>query len=433
MMRRTGKKSSFGISKPSGIAVLALAAGALLCAACGNDSSVQKSFLDSDSSHRDTASFDSGGGDADTSTAFDTDSYTPDDSDTPNDSDTALHKDTDADSDGHLDPAQDCAQPPVTQSCKDGWCTVPAGCFIFGSPDKEGNTCRSKYSETEVQVTLTRDFEIHQTPLTQEEWGKAGLPLPNPLGKFSCPSCPVTWITIYEAMAYCNVLSRQAGLSECYDLSSCTGTLGGGCPDDRLYFCDHNNTDVYICTDQVQRYPDDPYACDGYRLPTTAEWEYAARAGTRTATYAGDLEDDIKEACEPNAVLDSIAWHCGNVNGGANIQGNADDQYYIPVGQKQPNAFGLYDMLGGDEEFCASTFVNKALEQLVGKKGPLTDPAPPLELFDKYMRVVVRGAGYAQAPCFCRSAFAYGGAQAPLRWETSGFRPVRTLNADGTK
>jgi formylglycine-generating enzyme required for sulfatase activity len=62
------------------------------------------------------------------------------------------------------------------------------------------------------------------------------------------------------------------------------------------------------------------YRCTGYRLPTEAEWEYAARAGSSEARYAS---------------LDAIAWYSGN-------SGSATH----PVGQLQANAWGLYDMLG---------------------------------------------------------------------------------------
>jgi formylglycine-generating enzyme required for sulfatase activity len=83
-----------------------------------------------------------------------------------------------------------------------------------------------------------------------------------------------------------------------------------------------------------------------YRLPTEAEWEYAARAGSTTAHYGN---------------LDTIAWHSGNSN-----------RQTHPVGQKQPNAWGLYDVEGNVYEWVQDRYIQKyySISPLVDPQGP---------------------------------------------------------------
>ena len=354
------------------------------------------------------------------------------DSATDSTSRTATSNETETDMIDHsninpLQPTADCIHPEVIADCKDGWCRIPGGCFIFGSADSEGNLCRGKYSEDQAQVTLTHDFEISQTETTQAQWQAAGFDLPNPISKTSCADCPISWITIYEAMAYCNALSVKTGLSECYDLSNCTGALAAGCPDDESYIWNCLLDDNYVCLGEVHQY-DNQYACPGYRLPTTVEWEYAARAGTRTATYAGNLEEDIPNECISHPSVDTIAWHCGNTRDGPKSQPR-----YFPVGKKIPNGFGLYDMLGNVGEYCSSTYQNRSVNYLVGQEGALIDPDPPLEEYDPSMFVVLRSSYYIKNACYMRSSYGYPGAFAKDRSILQGFRPVRTLDIAPSK
>jgi formylglycine-generating enzyme required for sulfatase activity len=114
-----------------------------------------------------------------------------------------------------------------------------------------------------------------------------------------------------------------------------------------------------------------------YRLPTEAEWEYAARAGSSSAYSFGD---DIN-------VLGEYAWFEGNSN-----------EKYQKVGTKKPNAWGLYDMHGNVAEWTFDQYVPSAYSKR--KKGIEN----PQEVGDKVYPKVVRGGSWMDAPSRLRSA-----------------------------
>jgi formylglycine-generating enzyme required for sulfatase activity len=203
-----------------------------------------------------------------------------------------------------------CVHPQVVKQCTDGWCTIPAGCFLMGSPADE--TCRTS-DEDQVRTTLSWSFEILATEVTQGQFYAAlGY---NPAYYKGCGvNCPVELVSWHEAAAYCNALSEGKSLPLCYECSDSGPTAK--------------------CKPRTGR---SIYECGGYRLPTDAEWEYAYRAGTTTALYNGALT----ECTGSDPTADAVGWY----------DANAEKKVH-PTAQKLANAWGLHDMAGNVWEWC---------------------------------------------------------------------------------
>jgi formylglycine-generating enzyme required for sulfatase activity len=134
---------------------------------------------------------------------------------------------------------------------------------------------------------------------------------------------------------------------------------------------------------------------NAFRLPTEAEWEYACRAGSKTRFSFGDSE----------GVLGDYAWY--KINSGSKTR---------PVGQKKPNAWGLYDMHGNVWEWCEDWYGEYP-------KGTFSDPLGPATGSARVNRGGSRGDGVAGA---LRSAYRSSGDPARRR-DYIGFRCARTL------
>lgn len=287
------------------------------------------------------------------------------------------------------------------------WIEIHPGTFTFGSP--EDTPCRAPIPETQFEVQLTRPYVVAESEITQEQW--AALDLPNP-SKDIGEDKPVTFVNFFDALVWCNKLSLLENMKPCYDLSSCKNAVGAGCDSSEKWDggC-FDDSKVLSCSANIHAYSDYA-ACSGYRLPTTAEWEYAARAGTTGHTYNGDVHYVTLGFCEAEPALEDIAWYCNNSGGELH-----------PVKQKLPNPWGLYDMLGNVYEWTDYYFHGQSLSDSTdGSLITLTDPTGPTYGTHNELR----GGTFDKTGCYVRpsrSLFEYS----TQRIYNTGFRPVRTL------
>ncbi len=222
---------------------------------------------------------------------------------------------------------------------------IPAGTFMMGSP--EGELGRNDWEESQRKVTLTQAFYMQTTEVTQGQWQE--LMGNNPSWISYCGSdCPVENVSWNDIQGFIEILN----------------TRGEG---------------TYI-------------------LPTEAQWEYSARAGTTTAFASGDITELY---CDYDPNLDLMGWYCGNVV-----------EMHSPVAQKEPNAWGLYDMHGNVWEWCQDLYGSYADISLFDPVGSSTG---------SYR--VIRGGGWRNIALHCRSAYRHSLAP-DIRDFVTGFRLI---------
>jgi formylglycine-generating enzyme required for sulfatase activity/serine/threonine protein kinase len=236
---------------------------------------------------------------------------------------------------------------------------IPAGDFWMGSPYSDTDAVDNEYPRHRVRIT--RPFYLGVYEVTRGQYGAV-------MGELSTYSegsvdLPMTNVSWNDALAFCNKLSEREGLRPYYRSGAGSQLLGD----------------------------------DGYRLPTEAEWEYACRAGSATKFSFGDVSTSLGE----------YAWYAGT-----------SGRETHPVGQKRPNAFGLYDMHGNVWEWCWDGY-----EEKYYANSPGADPSGPSFAADR----VNRGGGWRSDPKSCRSAVRDGNPPGHRNFNL-GFRVARVAS-----
>ena len=255
---------------------------------------------------------------------------------------------------------------PKTITTKSGveMVVIPAGHFEMGNS-------LGRADEKPVHRVWIDSFLMDKYEVTQAEYEKLGKieAFPNP-SHFKGEGLPVEQVNWHHAANFCNARSKLEGLKPCYN-------------------------DAIECD----------FEADGYRLPTEAEWEYACRAGTDSAYSFGN--DDKK--------LDDYAW----------LDANSSKKTH-PVGQKQPNPWGLFDMHGNVAEWCHDIY-----DKNYYKSSPDKNPRGPTTEGKEY---VLRGGSWASKAEGLRSTYRLGAnpgfTDACLARDAIGFRCVRRAPAE---
>ena len=225
------------------------------------------------------------------------------------------------------------ALPPAysENNISDGLILIPGGTFLMGSPETER---MRQTDEVQHEVTVS-SFYADPYEVRQKDYERiTGV---NP-SHFKGPDLPVENVTWYDAVAYCNALSEEAGLKPVYSVDGETVTW------DR--------------------------SASGYRLLTEAEWEYAARAGTQTIFYNGNQVHSDQynfEASYPYLIEENYVHHRDSTVVTSRYRGRT-----INVDELAPNAFGLYNMLDNVSEWCFDYYGDYDLENTVDPAGAIS-------------------------------------------------------------
>ncbi len=242
---------------------------------------------------------------------------------------------------------------------------IPDGRFLMGSPDSDKDA--NDDEKPAHWVRITRAFYLGTTEVTQAQF--QAVTGRNPSARKESIDLPVENVSWNGAIAFCNELSAKEGLKPYYQVKG-----------------------------ELVTVPD--WKAAGYRLPTEAEWEYACRAGTPFRFSFGD--DDLRLPVR-QLTLGKHGWFHGNY---------LEGWWSHPVGEKQANSFGLYDMHGNVWEWCWDGYDGHYYAD-----SPPEDPQGP----GLFTERVTRGGCWNDGPRAVRAAYRSGRPRND-RAGTQGFR-----------
>jgi formylglycine-generating enzyme required for sulfatase activity len=276
---------------------------------------------------------------------------------------------------------------------RDGFVLIPAGSFQMGD---QANPPVG-YGEQPVHSVYVSGFYLAQYEVTKALWDEvrawAVLPANGYIGLAAgagkAPDHPVQSISWYDMVKWCNARSEKEGLTPCYTTNGTTYKTGSGVTP----LCD--------------------WSASGYRLPSEAEWEKAARGSLKARNFPWGNKISHAQAnyyadpSYPDDVNPTEGHHPTYQTGAL--------PYTAPVGSLGANWFGLYDMAGNVLECCWDRHGDYAAGAQTDPHGPSSGPLK-----------VVRGGSWFDDAWYCRVAFRNG--RSPTVADAyCGFRPARSV------